>query len=237
MLRKRKLQFYCFSPPVMVATAAIELSLMVYTLWKYRSSRVGRIAAVLLLFLAVFQVAEYNVCGGLGLHAATWSRIGFMAISVLPALGIHLALAIGKVDKPLLRWLAYGNAAIWVVLFGFSEAIFANHNCGGNYIIFHIKPGYGSMYFLFYYFWLFVGIATNLWLIRRVKARQARSLRLLIIGYLLFMIPTAVVNTLNPVTIEGLPSILCGFAVFFAALLAFGILPNELVKKSAKHKR
>lgn len=65
---------------------------------------------------------------------------------------------------------------------------------------------------------------------RKVSKKQKESLALLIVGYLIFMVPTSLVTTIKAQTMEGLPSILCGFAVFFAILLAFGILPNELEK-------
>lgn len=227
---RRRLQTYCFSPPVMAATAIIELSLMVYTLWKYRNTKIGRIAAALLFFLALFQVAEYNVCEGFGLSAPTWSRIGFMVIALLPPLGIHLALTIARANWRWLRWAAYLHATIWILIFGLTERMFADHACGGNYIIFHIKPGYGVQYTLYYYFWLFVGIGLSAWLMRKVSKKQRESLALLIVGYLIFMVPTSLVTTIKAQTMEGLPSILCGFAVFFAILLAFGILPNELEK-------
>src|SRR5205814_1804476 len=115
-------------------------------------------------------ISEYNVCGGMGIHAPTWSRIGFMVISILPALGIHLALAIARKDYPWIRLAAYGTALIWIILFGFTERIFANHACGGNYIIFRIKPSFGVLYLYFYYFWLLFGIFLNVWLMKFVKS-------------------------------------------------------------------
>jgi hypothetical protein len=221
----------------MVATAIIELALMVYALWKYRASRLGQLAAATLFFLAMFQVAEYNICGGLGLHAATWSRIGFMVIAILPPLGLHMTMVIAKTDWRWLRWLAYASAAVWIWIFGFTEKMFANHACGGNYIIFHIKPHYGLWYVLYYYFWLFAGIILSLWFVRRAKPKQRESLLLLVLGYFIFIIPTALLNTLNSKTVEGLPSILCGFAVLFAIILGFGILPNELDGKRRTSKQ
>ncbi len=233
-LNKRGLKTYCFSPPVMIATASIELVLMFYTLWKYKRTKIGQIAAVLLFFLAAFQMAEYNVCGGLGLHAETWSRIGFMVIATLPPLGIHLAMVIAKKDIKLLRYLAYATALVFILLFGFTERIFSNHTCGGNYIIFHVNHQVGVYYFIHYYFWLLAGIILNLRLMKQVKQRQRESLGMLVIGYLVFIIPTTLLNSFKPETTSGIPSILCGFAVLFAFILVFGILPNELDHKTNK---
>ena len=227
MLQRRSLRMYCFSPPVMAITAIVELSLMVWSLYKYRHTKVGRLTAALLFFLAAFQVAEYNICGRFGLNAEWWSRFGFMVIAVLPPLGIHLSLTIAKADWTWLKRLAYASAAVWIGLFGFTNNMFADHGCGGNYILFHVKPHYGILYGLHYYFWLFVGIALSLWLLRGQNKVKRESLLMMVIGYLVFIVPTALVNTIKPETLAGVPSILCGFAIFFAVILAFGILPNE----------
>ena len=53
----------------------------------------------------------------------------------------------------------------------------------------------------------------------------------LMFGYLVFLIPTATVNYIKPETRAGIPSIMCGFAVFFALILAFKILPLAAKKK------
>ena len=60
----RKPKLYCFSPPVMIATFVIEVSLAIYTLWRYKLNPVTRLTVALLVCLAIFQLAEYNVCEG-----------------------------------------------------------------------------------------------------------------------------------------------------------------------------
>ena len=237
MRQRYQLRMNCFSPPVMLATAIIELSLMVYTLYKFGTKSVGRLAAVTLLLLAIFQISEYNICGGYGLSAELWSRIGFMVIAMLPPLGIHLSMMIAKKDWKWFRYLAYASGLMWVALFGFTEKAFSSYLCGGNYIIYQIKPGYGHAYMLYYYFWLFAAIALSMYFMLQATKSQRKSLLLLIIGYLLFIGPTSLINGINPKTIEGLPSILCGFAVFFALVLAFGIVPNESKSKRRPKKK
>lgn len=64
MNKFKKLKLYCFSPPVMLATLAIELVLALYTFWRYKLNAVTRIVMALLICLALFQWAEYNVCEG-----------------------------------------------------------------------------------------------------------------------------------------------------------------------------
>ena len=50
------------------------------------------------------------------------------------------------------------------------------------------------------------------------------------IGYVLFMVPTTFVNIVDPSTISGIPSIMCGFAVLLAATLAGKVLPEYFDK-------
>ena len=60
----KKPRLYCFSPAVMLATLTIEIILAIYTFWKYKLNAVTKIVIMLLICLALFQWAEYNVCEG-----------------------------------------------------------------------------------------------------------------------------------------------------------------------------
>jgi hypothetical protein len=41
-------------------------------------------------------------------------------------------------------------------------------------------------------------------------------------------VPTTAVNLVNSVTIDGIPSIMCGFAVLLAIALVTGVAPRSL---------
>ena len=155
---KKQNYLYCFSPPVMIATFVIEMSLMVASFVRYKMTTALRLTMSILFFLALFQLSEYFVCGGLGIQAASWSRIGYIAITMLPPLGLHLVAHIGDLKR---RWpvaAAYVVAACWIVLFGFSELAFRGHLCAGNYVIFQLYAGIGGWYFVYYYALLFTSI-------------------------------------------------------------------------------
>ena len=219
--------FYCFSPPVMLATIAVELGLFFYTLWRYKLTPLTRIVLCLLLFLAIFQYSEYNVCGGDGINAATWSRIGFAAITLLPAFGIHLVQVIAGHRRRIITWVAYITAVVWEVVFLLSTRAFSGHVCAGNYVIFQLNDTYGAWYFVYYYFWLIMGIGLSLFLAYTTKfAHIRKSLILQTVGYLVFLLPTTITNTVSPSTISGIPSVMCGFAVLYALILVLGIIPT-----------
>lgn len=233
MLRQKN-TFYCFSPPVMLATFAIEIILALYTLWRYKWSTAVRLAVALLGFLALFQLAEYFVCGGAGLTARTWSRVGFAAITTLPPLGLHLLHVLaGKPSRYLVR-LAYTTGTAFIVFFLLDPVIFSSHECSGNYVIFRIGNLQASFYGAYYYGWLLTSLILGVVWARRLarqKTKEAnrrfKAILGLVAGYLVFILPTAVVNSLEPETTDGIPSILCGFAILFAILLVIYVLPNS----------
>jgi hypothetical protein len=228
-------RLYCFSPPIMIATFVIEMSLFVYTLVRYKLTAVTRLVAAALLLLALFQLSEYNVCEGMGLSALVWSRIGFVAITLLPPLGLHLVYVLAGRQKRWLVWLNYAAALAFVGAFAFSRAAFQNHVCAGNYVIFHLADNVGSAYFAYYYGFLIIGIVTSLAFSLRAKLRVRQALILQAVGYLSFLLPTTLVNTINPTTTAGIPSIMCGFAIIYAIILALGIAP--LATKPIKAKK
>jgi hypothetical protein len=181
--------------------------------------------------LAVFQYAEYSVCQSFNI---SWAKIGFVAITLLPPLGFHLAQEISQRYSKILTALAYGSAAIFIGYFLFSDAI-SGSVCGGNYIIFHYELPIDWSYGAYYYGWLFVGLGYILWCASKMKLKSQhkaqRALQFLALGYVLFMLPTTVVNVINPNTISGIPSIMCGFAVILAIVLVGFIAPMVSTKK------
>ena len=89
-LKQKQTTFYCFSPPVMIATCIIEVALLVYTLYRYKLTPLTRVSLATLGFLALFQASEFAVCGASASTVDLWSRIGYISITLLPPLGIHL---------------------------------------------------------------------------------------------------------------------------------------------------
>ncbi len=227
-MKLRDLRLSCFSPFVMLATFAIEIILALYTLWRYKLNEVGRLAAALLFFLALFQLAEYNVCEAGWIDSITASRIGYVAITMLPPLGIHLAYALAGAKKRALMWPAYLNGAAFIVFFLFIGYALTGNTCLGNYVIFQVAPDAAWLYGLYYYGWLLAGI----WLCAKLQTPKTKAaLWGLAIGYLVFIVPTTLANLVDPETIKGIPSIMCGFAVLFALSLAFWILPKAGTKR------
>jgi hypothetical protein len=211
----------------MVATCIIEVALLIYTALRYRMTVITRLTMLTLVLLALFQLCEFHVCRS-GWIAGTWSRIGFMAITLLPPIGIHIICTISGRGWRGLTWTAYASGAIFAGLFGFSGSVFDGHVCAGNYAIFQLVPRLGGLYFGYYYIWLFVGIGLSLYFSIKAGTLIREALILQALGFLVFVLPTGIVNDLNPKTISGIPSIMCGFAVLYALILVFAIVPRVL---------
>jgi hypothetical protein len=234
MRRRSGVVFHCFSPPVMVATFLIEIGLAAYVVWRYHMTNYTRLIVALLVGLGVFQFAEYFVCTGFGMHGETWSRLGFVSISTLPPLGLHLMHVLAGKRAGKLVWTAYATLAAFSAFFLLYTHAFQGYQCTGNYVIFQIGAPVTLLYSLYYYGWILTSLVLGGHWLRsyarhhggKAALKQVQTIRALIAGYLAFLLPVAIVNTINPQTIDGIPSIMCGFAVLLALVLGFYILPR-----------
>lgn len=236
--KQKSTTFYCFSPLAMIVTFVLEIILAVYTVCRYKLNPVVRIVIAMLVFLAIFQAAEYMVCKGSPSNALVWSRVGYVSITMLPPLGLNLTLLLAGARR-YLQWgallPAYGTAALFMLFFWLGEGALTGHQCLGNYVIFQISSGKGWFYTAYYYGWILVSLAAGLYYMHysRLK-RQRKALTLLLISYLAFLLPTATVNLLSPGTLSGIPSIMCGFAVVLAVMLVVVVLPAASSKAMRK---
>lgn len=216
---------YCFSPPVMLATFVLEVALALYVLWRYKLDRIGRLIVLLLVLLAVFQLAEYMVCGGWGASGDAWARLGYGAITFLPPLGIQLAYTIANKSNKWLMGGSYVLAICFAAYFLLAANVFGGNECVGNYVIFQLGTVAAQLYTLYYYGLLVAGVVACLRLAQSTTSKRRRALVAFGVGYVLFMVPTTIANTIDPSTIAGIPSIMCGFAVLLAGVVALWVLP------------
>lgn len=235
-MHKSKTKFYCFSPGVMLATFALEFGLFIFVLWRYQWSKtLGTIAGILAL-LAVFQISEYFVCsgGGFGLDPRYWSIAGFLAITFLPSLGLLLMFQLAKKTNGPLIGGSFLTAVMFAGFFLLNPGAFTGFECSGNYVIFQLGDYVGIFYSIFYSVWLLITLLLGFeWLFRdkTIDNSSKKAVTWLIVGYFSFMLPTAIAININPLTTAGVPSIMCGFAILFALMLVFAILPKVANKK------
>ena len=239
MRERNRNQLNCFSPPVMVATMVTEVALAAYTIWRYKMTPTVRVATVTLLALGGFQLSEFFVCTGTVGHAIEWSRIGFAEITLLPPLGLHLMHSVAGKPRRRLVVTAYTTMAAFVVFFLAFPGVFDNYQCTGNYVIFHLRPRAGGIYWVYYMGWIVTAILLGMhWangFRQQAKIRKLRTIQALILGWLVFLVPTAIANIVNPASRAGIPSVMCGFAVLFALVLVLYVLPRVATRKDIAH--
>lgn len=225
----------CFSPPVMIATFAIEVIFAAYILWRYKFTPITRLVVALLLLLATFQGTEFLLCGGLALEGGTWSRIGYGAITLLPPLGIHLAYLLADKKPGIVVGLSYITCAAFLGYFAFATQAISGHTCYANYVTFDTADGSTIPYTIYYYGWLFIGtFLTFKWAPTLDKHRKG-ALYALMAGYLALLIPTTTVTLLWNETTAAIPSIMCGFAIILATLLTLKVAPESIKLKKTRH--
>lgn len=238
MLKKFKTNtYYCFSPPVMIATVLIELGLAIYTILRLPKNRVTVLGTTLLVLLAVFQVAEFNICEDIGFVGSIWAKVGFVAITFLPVVGLDMILSVARKRFIAIKILAYSTALLWSGMFLFRN-IMQSQFCGGNYIIFNLKPMFGGAYFVYYYLWIFIGSVIAIYYAKKEKRNIRNVLYSIVIGYAAFTVPATIIWLLvDSGAAQGLPSIMCGFAVIMALITGLYTLPKyntALLKSNSK---
>ena len=209
----------------MIATFAIELILAAIVLIRAHVTRFGKTAGFVLILLATFQFAEYRICTTTGDTPLLWSRIGFVAITLLPVAGLYLVSLVSH--KPHFLKLGYATAAGFVIYFIFVPKSISGAICGGNYVIFNTSNDLYRLYGFYYLGFLLLGIWESVEKIATLQRRTVskKVLQWLIVGYLSFMGPMGVLYVFVPVARDAIASIMCGFALAFAFMLAFKIVP------------
>lgn len=214
--------FYCFSPEVMLITGLIEFGLFVWLLIKRNRNRALSLIIIILFCLAWFQFVEYYSC----IWAVDTSAImsGMVAITLLPALGFDLVgrIAGGVGGVRLGYWIA-GSVSLGFI--GFPQ-LFENAVCSGNYLIINVDEGIGHIfggYYLLYLVWALIeGIKYSN---RSIESNRRISMMWLMFGYVSFMLPMAIVYSVNPELVMAIPSVMCGFAIILALILGFKVAP------------
>jgi len=225
--KQNKNILYCFSPPIMLSTFIIEIILAIYTFLKIKPSRLKNIGVATLVLLALFQLAEFFVCSTIGINGINIiSRVGYISITLLLPLGLHLANEIGGRRKHWTIYLSYGIAVGFIAFFIIIPGSIKDSICTGNYVIFRML-GFSNIVYGTYYFGLLLAILiTSVNLASRQKNKNKRSaLHWLIAATLSFTLPVALIYFLAPSAGSAIPSVMCGFAIIYAIILALKILP------------
>lgn len=216
---ERSVTLNCFSPPVILATFLIETVLAAYILIRYRRTRYGKLAAILIALLALFQLSEFLICRGAS--PDVWARIGFIATVFLPVLAIDFLATYTQKRSLVPLW--YAVAAAFVVMIGFSPGLFGDVQCTGRFVVFDQAEIFDFGYATYYLAALFFGIGQCVTEWKRF--RDHRVLGWMLVAYASFMLPTFALYAFIVATRRGAGSILCGFALLMALILCAKVVP------------
>ncbi len=221
-LRQNKLKFYCFTPEVAFATFVIELMLAGFVLYRYGLNKFTNVIILILFFLGAFQFAEFMICAG-G-DSVFWTKAGTISTTMLPALGLHLVSLLTK--KTLLVQAGYAFAFLLIGAVLFLNLPF-NSACTGKFVVLM----FDDLFKFSFYFYYAVFLLIALWML--LKNWSKSVIFWVFAAYLSFIIPGLLVYFFIAVTRTAFPSIMCGFAIFCALILAFKVMP-EISKKHKK---
>lgn len=219
----KQITLYCFSPAVMLATFILEFGLAVYTFIRYSTTKFGRAAMFTLIFLGLFQLSEFQICdGNLSL---LWSRVGLFAITMLPILGIYMISLLDK--KTWLLYLGYVLAIGFGLYFLLVPKPIEGAFCGGNYVIFSGPERLFKFYGYYYFGFLLLAIWESFQRIMSDPKHQLlkKILFWFVVGYMSFILPLTLVYVFIASARVAVASVMCGFAVIFALILALKIVP------------
>lgn len=208
----------------MLATLIFEFSAAIYTFVRYKMDKISRLITAILITLGLFQLSEYMICGGLGLTSASWMKFGYIATAMLPIYGLHLIITIAEKKKPIILSIAYASAAIFIIYYIFDSSAISGQQCFANYAVFYSQGIMSQLFSIYYLVWI-LACYIHAKAFSRQLPEKRKPLRAIIIGGAVFLGPTYLFNLIDPTTVRAIPSIMCGFAIFFAMALVFFVLP------------
>lgn len=213
----------------MIATMLVEVGLLVWVATRFAFSTTRHLILLILVCLAGFQLAEFQVCSQLA-TAELWSRAGYILITLLPALGYDIILRLWKYPSRW-RWFGYAVAGGFMAVLAFWPGAINGGVCTGNYVIFHLPEPLSGVWTFYYVSLVLGGLALALAGAWTGPAKSRAALRWMALGYAGFTVPSYLIYWIAPSVGAGLPSIMCGFAVIFALVMALRVAPSPAAKR------
>lgn len=120
----------------------------------------------------------------------------------------------------------YALAAAFSLVMALYPGLFGAATCTGQFVAFHTaNPGFDVLYTVYYATTLFMGVgfAWQGW--RAASGPYRRALLWILTGYLAFMVPALLIYAFVTLGKVAFASVLCGFAIVLAVILALKVLP------------
>jgi hypothetical protein len=174
-----------------------------------------------LLCLGVFQLAEHLICTA---YAPLWIKIGYVAITLLPPLGIHIISEITKRYTKLLV-IAYSIATFLIALILFLPQLELRAVCQPHFVEVFNSDWFGWVHFSYYAVFVFAAMYL-LWHSIHIHRGDKKEEIWMLVAYIGFVVPALGLFYLKIISHVALPSVMCGFAVIVALILTLVVIPR-----------
>lgn len=223
----------CFSPKISLATALVEFAVSFFLIFRYKLNFFVKLLAIFIAVLGLYQFAEYMMCTT-G-YVDLWGRFGFIAYTLLPAMGLHFVLRFSR--KKFSYYLLYIPTLIFIATAIFVEEFMLVGFCADYFVVMrnvfvtsgnfdylkYVYMGYYSIYILLSILFLVPGLIN-------ADSRPKRVLYMMAIGALVVSAGAAFVFiVVLPDFKVMFPSIYCEFSLIFAFI---GLVAARLASKS-----
>jgi len=226
----------CFTPVISLTTALIEFLVATFIIFYYKKSSLSKLIVVLLYLLGLYQFSEFMVC--VSGSPILWAKIGFMAYTFLPGVGLWFCLKNVEHKRNVLFILL---VPALFSLFAFIKTDFIIESTCGLYLVVikHLfyDPAYfwASVFYLTYYFgfilWIFYIYVLDY---KKKKDEISKEIDVdFMAGIVVSLLPAIILLFIFPSLNIKFPSLYCQFALLFTiiTLIAFHLDAKRKNKK------
>ena len=227
----------CFTPTISLSVAVIEFILATTLLFSFPKTTLRNFSAALIYLLGFYQFTEFMLCTS-G-NPIFWAKLGFIAYTFLPAIGLHTALRfVNRKPNYFIIYsipLIFGALAFYfpVILSASCQTFFVEvrniFNQAGdslNAILF-------SIYEIYYFGFIFATCLLFYLDFRSNKNKRKKKIDIIeISGILLMTIPTIVLLVIFPYLGKRSASVLCGFALSVAITSFIVVYLESKIRKN-----
>jgi hypothetical protein len=215
----------CFTPYISLATAMLEYIFATLILLYFRKSKVTPYVVALLYILGTYQFTELMLCATA--NANLWVRLGFVAYTFLPAVGVHFFLTmIGT------KW-KRGFLVLYALPVIFSGFAFVSKQfveegvCNTIFVtartMFYSpdsNPKMAMLYGGYYYMFILSAIVFALFAHSKEENKWKRAYYMMaMVGLSVITLSPHIFIMLLPSYGISFPSIYCEFALLFAIIM------------------
>ena len=217
--------------------ACLEFLLLFNLLVFAEKNRLNKIAILMVVLLAAYQVMEFLMCG-IELHDSFFPYLAFVIISFLPPLNLILTLSLTLKLKPELklrmaRLIIFTPALFFTIFYSFIIPEFAVTSCTVLYATYNYPLG--DLYGFFYYLPILISIILLVLYVKKENDKKKELIgKVLLFGAVFISIPPVLGFSLMFIgsysLISAIESVMCKFAFVYALCLSFVCLYNSPFK-------